>query len=294
MSDLLKEIGKPQELIMVFGDPQAQTSFNREYGEFLSRLPFLYKTINTAISKLPINPSHPEVTVMALSRMVFEDFRQILLLCSNGETAGGMKVLRGMFERAVTAKYLQQHPVEVDDFINFNAVSRYKEANEANRISKLSEETMNRYAEERKAVKDRYMVDDCKKCGTKKLNHTWTKKSLVEIAKEAGFKFVMLESYYFAMQETHSTWASIERRIKFHEDIQKFEYDDTEKPTERTAALLNAHYLTLHAIEALQNQFRLEAINEMYEQCLTDFKEIWFANLLEEPAQMAEDQVEKT
>jgi Family of unknown function (DUF5677) len=229
-----------EKLIAVFGDPVAQEAFKQEHGELIKRLPRLYSVIQTTLSlvhkKLMINP---DAIVMALSRMALEDFRQIMILCSNGETTGGMKILRGMFERTVTARYLNRNPEEVNAFIN-------------------------------------YEIDDCKKCETTRTNHTWTRLSLVSMAEKVGLKVPMLEGYYFPMQETHATIASIERRIKFDEETQTLTYDEAEGLNDRISALRTTHYLTLHVLETLRDQFGLhEELNDQLSQCGEDFIEIW-------------------
>ena len=43
---------------------------------------------------------------------------EIFLLCGNAEAYGAEKVLRPMFERVVTMKYLRAHPDEVDSYMN--------------------------------------------------------------------------------------------------------------------------------------------------------------------------------
>jgi hypothetical protein len=52
--------------------------------------------------------------IYLLSRQVYEDFNEILLLCANGLSTGAMKILRGMYERAVTVCYLQTHPEKIE------------------------------------------------------------------------------------------------------------------------------------------------------------------------------------
>ncbi len=51
---------------------------------------------------------------------------EILLLCGNGYGVGAMKILRGMYERLVTGRYLDAHPEETDTFFDFYHVSQYK------------------------------------------------------------------------------------------------------------------------------------------------------------------------
>jgi|GEM_PF-1193779 len=264
------------EPIVCFGDQVAQSEFNRNHGELIKRLPHLFDTITTTLGLVHSKTmTQPDVVVASLARMSLEDFRQILVLCSNGETTGGMKLLRGMFERVTTAKYIHKHPDEADAFIHFFPMSRYKEMNAAKQFH-LSEETIARLKDDREAVKDRYIVDDCKKCGTKKLNHSWTKIDIATMAKMVSLDLSMVPGYYFPMQETHATMASIERRMKFDELTQRFTYDETEDPAEREITLSTTHYLALAAVETLRDRFKLEELmQDRFRQCLEDFNQVW-------------------
>jgi hypothetical protein len=49
-----------------------------------------------------------------------------LLLCGNGYGISAEKLLRGMFERAVTLAYLHEHPSEEEKFRNYGKVSQHK------------------------------------------------------------------------------------------------------------------------------------------------------------------------
>jgi Family of unknown function (DUF5677) len=133
----------PEGLVMVFGNQQAQDEFNREHPAFIKRLPSLWDTINATLQHVGVRDmDRADIAVFSLARMALEDFRQILILCSNGEITGGMKILRGMFERTVTAGYLRKYPEEADALINFFPISRYKEAVVARKF--ISDEEFNR------------------------------------------------------------------------------------------------------------------------------------------------------
>jgi hypothetical protein len=49
-----------------------------------------------------------------------------MLLCGNGHGFAGMKLLRGMYERAVTARYIHLYPDSADDFLDFHWITRRK------------------------------------------------------------------------------------------------------------------------------------------------------------------------
>ena len=69
-------------------------------------------------------PLHKVVRFMA--KIVANDFGGLLILALYGYGLSGAKVARSMFEAAVNAEYLAQHPMVVDDYIDFHLVSKKK------------------------------------------------------------------------------------------------------------------------------------------------------------------------
>jgi uncharacterized protein DUF5677 len=270
-------------LVMVFGDEQAQDTFNRDYAALIKQIPGLLDTVNATLGLIGGREmTNADMTVLSLARMAFEDFRQILLLCSNGETTGGMKILRGMFERVATARYLDRNPEQADAFINFFPISRYKEALAARDF--LLEEMLKELKAERDKVIGQYEIEDCSKCKTKKINFTWTRVDLPRMAEMTGLKLSMFPGYYLPMQETHVTLASIMRRVNFNERAQSFTYDETSTPNESRMTLCTAHYFVLAAIECLRDRFKLgESIESRFSQSLQGFNQVWLPSTLEGP-----------
>ena len=59
-------------------------------------------------------------------RLVVEDFMEIFLVAVNGYGYAAQKLLRSIYEHAVTLEYLNDHPEEIDNFIDYDAVQQYK------------------------------------------------------------------------------------------------------------------------------------------------------------------------
>ena len=51
---------------------------------------------------------------------------ELLVLAGNGYGIGALKILRGMYERVVTAWYLHANPEETQDFMDFYWVAQHK------------------------------------------------------------------------------------------------------------------------------------------------------------------------
>lgn len=82
--------------------------------------------MNAFVSAPIKTPSQAGTVIWGLCRLCLEDAMEILLLAGNGYGVGAQKLLRGMYERAVTARYLSLNPSKADDFVEFGKASRYK------------------------------------------------------------------------------------------------------------------------------------------------------------------------
>ena len=55
-----------------------------------------------------------------LGRICVEDFSEIFVLAGNGHGVGALKILRGMYERAVTSAFILANPDQADDFLEYD------------------------------------------------------------------------------------------------------------------------------------------------------------------------------
>ena len=157
--------------------------------------------------------------MFSLSYNCTEDFGEILLLCGNGYRIGAKKILRGMYERAVTAWHLHDHPEEAENFFDFGLIRQYqfmKKVREASGEKLFDEDPDGRkYFEEARAeseqVRQKFMVA-CKKCGDKRLNHSWTELDFVSMArkiKRLGEPSTIMAAYHDPTQRAHATMSAL-------------------------------------------------------------------------------------
>jgi Family of unknown function (DUF5677) len=102
---------------ITFGRPVEQQNFSELHHLFFERFPNLQTALNIAFLRQETTTGMADMVVFFLGRVCVEDFMEILLLCGNGYGTGAMKLVRGMYERAVTARYLHLHPEQVHDFL---------------------------------------------------------------------------------------------------------------------------------------------------------------------------------
>lgn len=234
-----------QNQTFVFGIKEAQEDFSKCHQvllrEYLELRKVQDKVIAGATKK--IGRHMKDKMVYVLARQVFEDFDEILLLCGNGYSTGGLKILRGMFERAVTVCYLQKHPADVELYHKYYYVRRRKEIGAVSRTfpKALPTERLEQFEQEYQAVKELFQVPvcevcratECQACKRTRDNHNWIRKDILQLAREAEhFDPVVYLGYYRPMQESHATAQSLVHRVEFTKSG-KWDYVESAKPVAR-------------------------------------------------------------
>jgi hypothetical protein len=110
----------------VVGDPEEWRQFAISHREFLRCAQQLFDTGDLLFNRTFRPKSAADHAVFGLCFLCFEDFREIYTLAGNGFGFGAAKILRGMFERVVTATYLQKNPVLAPRFLSFEHIRQYK------------------------------------------------------------------------------------------------------------------------------------------------------------------------
>ena len=64
--------------------------------------------------------------VFGLGRIIADDFGELVTLVGNGRGIGAHKILRGMYERLVTATFIAKNPSESRPFVEDDAIKRWK------------------------------------------------------------------------------------------------------------------------------------------------------------------------
>jgi hypothetical protein len=178
----------------------------------------------------------------------------------------------------VTARYLDAHPEEVRDFLDFYWINAYKIAQAIESVfgkGQLSAAKVAEPASKRKVVVSRFLVTDCKKCGTRRPNYTWSKLDFVSMARSTGATGNrIVDAYYLPMEQAHSTAAAVASRLKQKEDGSvTFDYGAERQLAGRT--LITAHNLMLDMLTLQKEHFGLSVLEEPLQKCLRDFEEIW-------------------
>jgi hypothetical protein len=263
--------------------PEEIKHFNERHTLFVERFANIKAALDTAFTRTVQSLNLVDPVIFYLGRLCIEDFNEILVLCANGYGYGASKLIRGMFERAVTGLFLHFHPDEVQAFLDFYWVSQRKEMNnlkESFGPTAISEEASKEIEEHYRKVVSQFEITACAKCKTKRINHTWSKFDLVAMTKDvqtqskiAMQKFVF-EAYLRPLRYAHSTIAALLSRLE-QKDADTVFFDHQFQRLEADAALKTAHRLIILTLMLQAIHFKTDTLDEHWQKLVSDFAQVW-------------------
>jgi hypothetical protein len=172
---------------------------------------------------------------------------------------------------------LREHPSEVEDFLDYFHVSQRKLMLACNSTmgagtvsADMASDIEARYAE----VKDRFLISSCDKCGTKRLNHTWSKLDFVAMANKTPLGRLIVPGYFLPLRQAHATVASMVSRMTAGPN-ESISFRDSAQRKEADQALRIAHNILLDVLRVQNEHFSVPGLKEQNEACLQDFIDIW-------------------
>lgn len=261
---------------LIFGFPEEWEHFRKRHSRFLERFSHIDEAIRAAFTRAIENSEPIEQFVMLYGRLCVEDFYEIMLCCGNGYGFAALKLLRGLYEKAVTLEYLNEHPDELDSFLEYRHVSDYKLVRSVSEVfgpNTLSTELQMRVKGEYERVKEHYKITACDKCGATKTNFTWTKLNFPAMAARTRILGKLIQSaYYLPMRHTHSTGAALVERLEDNDE--GFGFDPEAQRSQADDALREAHIIILEILHIQQKRFVIEGFDSLCDKCVADWKEI--------------------
>jgi hypothetical protein len=262
---------------VTFGIPEEWEEFGKRHTDFLERLPNLLAAFDISFNRIAETSSPLDRAIYVCGRLCVEEFSEVLLLCGNGYGVAALRLIRGMYERTVTARYLHANPDQIDDFYDFHWVSQHRlmKAIQETFGPELLGKTITNEVEQRfQQVRERFMITNCKKCDTTRLNHTWSKLDFVSMAKRAGaIGQLIVPAYYFPTNQAHSTVGAMLARID--KESGGWVFDGGPQRKRADDALITAHNLALDNLDLQKEHFNLVALEAPLQKCLSDFHDIW-------------------
>lgn len=263
---------------LVIGYPEEWQNFQERNGKFLEKFPCLLAALDAAFVRKTTVHSPADRAVFFLGRLCIEDFMEILCMAANGYGFGAMKLVRGLYERAITASYLSLHPNDAQGFLDWRFVSRHKTVQAYVRGGVPTEGWLKKSEEMRTTydkIKAQYEVDDCKKCGTKRINHTWSKLDFVSMAKSTGDLGMLLgQAYYVPLNHLHSTSEALFSRLQVSTSGE-IVFSKGPQPHDADVALQIAHAIMVAVLEIQLKHFGIAELADKFKTCADDHVEIW-------------------
>ena len=266
---------QPEQLIC--GYPDQWRVFQERHEKFLERLGQLKTTLDLAFIRPFSSSGSEDRVIFTMGRLCTEDFWEIALLCANGYGFGALKLLRSLYELAVTMAYLCENPSEVDAFLNYHWIAQHRllEALKHSFGHDLVPKQFIYQVEQAYAkYKKDYFITFCSKCDKKRVNYTWSKLDIVSMAQKTAFGELVIPGYYEPMMHAHSTVNALLPRIE-ETDGGGFGFNPDSQPKEADRALMTAHNVILGVMDLQKKFFELGVLEEPLQTCLQDFVEVW-------------------
>jgi len=262
---------------LTFGFREEWQDFEQRNRMFLEKFPRLEETLRMAFNREAKLGEPIDKFVLMFGRVCVEDFFEILLCCGNGNGQAAQKLLRGLYERAVTLRYLREHPEEIEDFLDFYHITQRKlmiACQNTMGAETFPPELAAEIEKEYWQVKDRFMITECEKCGTKRLNHTWSKLDFVSMAGKTALGKLIVPGYLIPLRQAHATVASMVSRMEASPNA-GISFMDRAQRKEADQALRVAHNVLLDVLRVQDEHFSVAGLKEQNEVCLRDFIDIW-------------------
>ena len=267
------------KIIAGFSNQDELRHFDESHRTFIEKVGPLFDTFNKIFDR-KVKGDEPTASkvIFHLGMLCVEDFKEILLLCSNGYGIGGLKILRGLYEKAVTADYLSAYPEQAEIFLDYFWVHLRKTINHQKKAYKghiLTPEEVAEIEAEYNKVKDKFQETLCKVCGTTKPQMSWTKLSTEAMAEAANspLRTSYYECYFLPTLQTHTTVPAIFERLKPHGEHDTYFYNKPQRD-EATRVLRDAHLLMLAVLHRQNDHFSLGLDDELWERA-ADFNLSW-------------------
>ena len=258
--------------------------FQEEWKVFFDKHPLWpekYKLLTSTLTKIFIREittiSPADRVVFHLGRLCVEDFNEIFLLCGNGYGIGGLKILRGLYERVVTLGYISDNPNQAEPFLEYHHIHKGKMLIHAEKIFDLEKDIdakeLVTAKENYKIYKDKFQEIDCKICKTKRTMFSWSKLDTLSMAQKIGLDGLYFPGFFYPTLQAHATPTSLMARIKVRENG-NISFDEGAQHEWASKSLITAHNLMIYVLMIQNTYFKLNIDSEIEER-RNDFQEMW-------------------
>ena len=268
---------------MTFGLQDEWKFFGENHPDFAAAFGSLTALIEHSLAIVPPGSAAQNIAYQ-MRRECVENYMEILVLAGNGYGHAAWRELRSMYEKAVTAHHLLSNPEDVDRFVGWTAVSKYrtlmamKETEWPVEVS-LSPEKEAKVIAEYEAIKPLFESTLCKKCGKKGVGASWHKSGFVEMAKQAGgLTIYLVPAYYEGLLYGHPSYFGVLQKNDKGSDYFNPQFES--QPKEAFLALKFAHAITMEICAQHLNSMKLQPVPELVSKAVDDFNRAWNPDLV--------------
>lgn len=251
--------------------------FEQRHPNLFLKLPAFFQSMHNVFNRNGLVSEQSERVIFFLGRLCMEDFMEIFLLCGNGYGIGGMKLLRGMYKRAVTLGYIAKNPEKTEEFLEYYPIHAGKSFNQANQVCQMKEhlapEEIDAIQELYEEAKDKYQEVICETCGTTRTRCSWSELDVASMARVAGLEKLYLRCYYEPTLQASETVPSLITRMEMRRDGH-ISFDEGAQRENADRVLNAAHNLMLYILQ-VENDHFVMGLDEEIQQRLEDFIVIW-------------------
>jgi hypothetical protein len=252
---------------MRFGYPEEWERFGERNQKFIEAFPRLQVAFDKHLIRTAADTTPEDRIILLSGRLCLEDFMEIMLLAGNGYGVGALKIVRGLYERAVTISYLVANPEKTEDFVDYARVEQFKAVTawlEANPKDKRGLEVM-------PGVRARYEKVKYRFAGKK----TWSGIDFVQMARTTGsLGKLLVEAYYQPLAHAHGTAQALVSRLELSED-RGFEFVGDPQREQADEAVKLGHKIMLYVLGAQLDHFQPGGLDDTVQACLSDFVTVW-------------------
>jgi hypothetical protein len=266
----------------IFGFSNEWTFFQKQHPKFVEALDSLADTGQKTIKRLFVPNTPAEELIFFSGVLVLEEFAELWVLAGNGCGVGALKILRGMYERTVTAAYISKFPEEASRFWIFGAIAYRRVLNNVREIYGLEQlkeilgadhfdEAEKNYQE----VRHDFEETLCRRCEIFRVAFSWSQFDLATMAKKAGYGLAQCYwgAYSIPTQQAHSTVLAITSRLKVEADGSRYFDRSAEYPSAALAASMG-HVVLLKMLRIQDSFFSLGLAAEIAQR-EAECKDAW-------------------
>jgi hypothetical protein len=262
--------------VVGIGSREKESAFIARHAVFFDRLDSLLAAEDAAFNRTVTSSGSADPVIFYLGIRIADDFMAVLSLAARGFGLSAMALVRGMYERLVTATHLVEHPEEADRFVEFDFVQRYKAAQHVKQTIGVAPEkdaAMVELTAEYQRVKPQYEVPDCKECETTRISVGWNRLDTVAMAYQfEALRTLIVPAYYVPLGQSHATLKSISAYLREENGTFTFNRDQTEQGDEMFRL---AHLLLMQNFALQAKHFKEEKIETASEKAINDYLQIW-------------------